>query len=83
MEREIAESHVTDQDRYLRLLDYKRVVLAAHYSREGHDDWAQALYSQAMARLGSKWLTRAVVPMLYGRIKRGKRGSGQIARIII
>lgn len=83
VEREIAESHVTDQDRYLRLLDYKRVVLAAHYSREGHDGWAQALYSQAMTRLGSKWLTRTVVPMLYGRIKRGKRGSGQIARIII
>lgn len=83
VEQEIAESHVPDRNRYLRLLDYKRVVLAAHYSREGHNDWAQTLYNQAMARLDSKWLTRAVVPMLYRRIKRGKRGSGQIARIII
>ncbi len=83
VEQEIAKSDLRQRERYLRLLDYKRVVLAAHYSREGHDDWAQELYQAAYKRMSRRWLARIATPLLYRRIKSGKRGAGQIARIVI
>jgi len=79
-----------EKRRYVRLLDYRRLVLAAQYRREGCRDLAQPLATQALNALrdsyggGLVW-RMCVGPMarlLYRRIARGKRGAARIARLI-
>lgn len=79
---EMANIHALQ--RYLNLIDYRRVALAAFYARETHSTLGRELYSQAYARLSAtsmwgKWL----IPILYRRIVAGKRGSSRIAGILL
>lgn len=84
MQSELEESDIKGRNRYLRLLDYRRIVLAAHYSAEGHPELAKPLYIAAAQRLtAQRPLLAAAIPWLYHRIRRGKRGSARIARILI
>lgn len=74
--------------RYCRLVDYRRLVLAAQYEREGHGELAEPLARRAVEALGNsyhhslRWrcLVCPVVRWLYRRIVAGKRGSARIAR---
>lgn len=76
--------------RFLRLLEYRRLVLAAQYEREGHPESAKPLCQQAYQRLqasyrGSRrwrWLVGPVTRRLFARIAAGKRGSARIARLL-
>lgn len=73
-----------ERARYLRLLDYRRVVLAAHYSAEGHPELGRELYTQAYGRLrAQKPMLGLIVPWLYQRVRSGRRGSARLARILI
>ena len=79
-----------EQMRYSRQLHYRRLVLAAHYEREGCADLANPLVHQAMTALGHsygdnyKWrcFLAPVSRWLYRRIVAGKRGSARIAQRI-
>lgn len=75
-EQTIQASALKRKAHYLRLLNYRRLVLAAHYQREGCPALATPLRQQALAALHS----RVVAPWLYRRIVAGRRGSGRIAR---
>ena len=74
--------------RFLRLLEYRRLVLAAQYQREGHPELAKPLCREAYQKLqasydGSRrwrWLVAPVTRRLFARIAAGKRGSARIAR---
>ena len=74
--------------RFLRLLDYRRLVLAAQYEREGHPESAKPLCQEAYQALGKsyqnsrrwRWLVGPVTRRLFARIASGKRGSARIAR---
>ncbi len=81
--RDIAAAPLHDVRRYLRLVDYRRLVLAATYEREGHADLAASLKTEAMKRLGTALRLRLTMPWLYRRIVAGRRGSARLARLLI
>lgn len=74
--------------RFTRLLEYRRLVLAAQYEREGFPELAKPLCQQAYQALRSsyrnnrrwRWLVGPVTRRLFARIAAGKRGSARIAR---
>ena len=76
--------------RYERLLEYRRLVLAAQYEREGCNDLSKPLCRQAYQALREtygnnrrwRWLVGPVTKRLFARIAAGKRGSARIARIL-
>lgn len=78
------------KQRFERLLEYRRLVLAAQYEREGCPDLAKPLCQEAYRTLqesyqGSKRWKRLVGPVtrrLFARIVAGKRGSARIARLL-
>ena len=90
VETEIRCAPLKNRERYLRLLDYRRLVLAAHYHREGHPQLAKPLCREAYASLSRsygnsfKWrhFVAPVTRWLFARIAAGKRGSAQIARVL-
>ena len=88
VQNEVRCSALRNKTRYYRLLDYRRLVLAAHYQREGHADLAKPLAQKAYASLRNsyddnlwwRWLVAPVTRWLFRRIVDGKRGSARIAR---
>lgn len=76
--------------RFERLLEYRRMVLAAQYEREGQPKLSKPLCQQAYKALGEsygksrrwKWIVAPVTRKLFARIAAGKRGSARIARLL-
>ena len=76
--------------RFERLLEYRRMVLAAQYQREGCQELAKPLCQQAYSALrdtygNNRYWRRIVAPVtrrLFARIAAGKRGSARIARLL-
>ena len=76
--------------RFERLLEYRRMVLAAQYEREGHPELAKPLCQQAYKALAEsyghnrrwRWIVAPVTRRLFARIAAGKRGSARIARLL-
>ena len=76
--------------RFERLLEYRRLVLAAQYEREGCPDLAKPLCQEAYQALREsyrnnrrwRWLVAPVTRRLFARIAAGKRGSARIARLL-
>lgn len=76
--------------RFERLLEYRRMVLAAQYQREGHAELAKPLCQQAYRALKDsyhnnrqwRWLVGPITRRLFARIAAGKRGSARIARLL-
>ena len=80
---DIKNSSLLNKQRYYDLLYYRLLVLAAHYHREGHPELAKPTAQKAYSVLNRKWIYRKVMPRLFKRIVRGKRGSARIAHWII
>ena len=88
---EVRCSSLKNRRRYLRLLDYRRLVLAAQYQLEGRPDLAKPLCKSAYRSLRDsydnncqwRWVVGPVLKRLFARIVAGQRGSAQIARRII
>ena len=78
------------KQRFERLLEYRRLVLAAQYQREGYPDLAKPLCHKAYQALGHsyhenrrwRWLVAPMTRRLFARIAAGKRGSARIARYL-
>ncbi len=83
LDTEIESSFLENKRRYHRLLDYRRIVLAAQYRREGHDELAQLLYREAFDRLKKSALLRFSMPLLYKWLVAGRRGASSVARLLI
>ena len=74
--------------RFVRLLEYRRLVLAAQYQHEGYPDLAKPLCQEAYQALRDsyhnnrcwRWFVSPVTRRLFARIATGKRGSARIAR---
>lgn len=87
VEQNINHINLHNKARYLRLLEYKRLVLAAQYQREGVQQLALNLRNSAMTKLkesygnSMKWnlFISPIVRWLYNRIAHGKRGAARIA----
>ena len=80
----------THKIRFERLLEYRRMVLAAQYEREGHPESAKPLCQEAYKALREsygnsrkwRWWVAPVTRRLFARIAAGKRGSARIARLL-
>lgn len=83
LDSEIESSSLSNKRRYHRLLDYRRVVLAAQYRREGHDELANPLYRMAYGRLKKNFKLRCFIPLLYRWLVAGRRGASSVARLLI
>ena len=78
------------KQRFERLLEYRRLVLAAQYEREGCPDLAKPLCQEAYRTLqdsysdSRRWreFVGPVTRRLFARIATGKRGSARIARLL-
>lgn len=76
--------------RYERLLEYRRMVLAAQYEQEGHRDLSVPLCREAHKALREsygnnwrwRWIVDPVTRRLFARVATGKRGSARIARLL-
>lgn len=76
--------------RFERLLEYRRLVLAAQYEREGFPDLAKPLCQEAYLALRDsfhdnrrwRWFVAPMTRRLFARIASGKRGSARIARLL-
>jgi glycosyltransferase involved in cell wall biosynthesis len=74
--------------RFERLLEYRRLVLAAQYQREDCPELAKPLCREAYQKLQEsyrnnylwRWFVAPVTRRLFARIAAGKRGSARIAR---
>lgn len=92
MRNEIMSSNLKPKykQRFMRLMEYRRMVLAAQYQREGHADLAKPLCQHAYQALREsygnnrrwRWLVAPVTRRLFARIAAGKRGSARIARLL-
>lgn len=87
-EVEVITSARHDKLRLQRLLEFKRIILAAQYQREGEHARSVKLCNRAFNRLrrsydaGLKWklLVAPVVKRLFARTVKGGRGAATIAR---
>ena len=92
MKTEIRCAQLKDKyrQRYERLLEYRRLVLAAQYEREGCPELSKPLCRQAYQALREtyhnnrrwRWLVAPITRRLFARIATGKRGSARIARVL-
>lgn len=80
IENILRNSELPRRRHYLNLLDYRRAVLAAQYSKEGNKELAETLLESTLHKSStlSGWQKR-LVRMLYKYTARGHRGAGRIA----
>lgn len=83
VEADIARSGHPDSRRLLRLVDFRRLTLAAQYQREGQSQLAGPLLSRALGGIGPSAPLRATLLWLYRRIAAGRRGSARIAHLLL
>lgn len=84
----VQRASLPHKERYGRLLDYRRLVLAAQYQREEHPELAQPLMQRAFGALRDsygdsrrwRYWVRPMTRWFMSRIVDGKRGSARIAR---
>lgn len=81
-ESDIANSDIAEKDRLIYLLNYRRVVLAAHYRREKCFDLADALYRNTLERYRHDFCRRAMLAVAYRYISAGGRGFGRLISTI-
>lgn len=81
-ESDIVNSDIAEKDRLIYLLNYRRVVLAAHYRREKCFDLADALYRNTLERYRHNFCRRAMLAVAYRYISAGGRGFGRLISAI-
>lgn len=72
-----------DRERLRRVIVYRRVILAAHYSREGRTDLAHALLNEALASPLLSGVQRLALRWAYLHTARGHRGAYLILRPLL
>lgn len=73
IESSIRESNRPDRQRLLNIVSYRRAILAAHYSKEGHAELALPLYHQSVEEMRSS--KRPFIRFAYEWTRRGLRGA--------
>lgn len=81
---QVANSNHPEKERMLHLIDFRRIVLAAHYAKEGKIEAARELYAPAYRRLAAgSPLRRLILPLLYHITSKGLRGASRLAKCLI
>lgn len=76
IDKTIEKSGREDKDRLHNIITYRRAILAADYSKEGHPEHAQPLYEQALREIPKE--KRPFIRFAYHWTKRGLRGAFSI-----
>ncbi len=79
----IENSQRKDKISLHRLIDYRRVVLAAHYSKEGNHNVAKSLYSSTIEKNRNDWRMRLLMPIVFHYVRLGGRGAASIINYLI
>lgn len=87
VQNEVTQSSIGNKHRYQRLLEYKRLVLAAQYKLEGEKSLSDNLRHHAMQQLAAtydnslkwKYVISPIVRWLFNRVSSGKRGAARVA----
>lgn len=69
--------------RLLRLLEFRRIALAAEYRRENRNDLAQPLYRDTMSRCLHHVVMSWLYPLCYRYIARGGRGISHLVKFLV
>ena len=69
--------------RLLRLLEFRRIALAAEYRRENRNDLAQPLYRDTMSRCRHHVVMSWLYPLCYRYIAGGGRGISHIVKHLV
>lgn len=77
IEKSIKESGRPDMERLLNIVDYRRVILAASYAKEGREDLALPLYRDTVDSVSPR--CRRICRFSYHWTKSGLRGAFSIA----
>ena len=83
VERLLGEVTLDRRDHYLRLVAYRRMILAAHYAREGRGDLALSLLKEALANPALTRMQRMFFRILYRYTAAGGRGAGRVAVLLV
>lgn len=75
-EKALASSDYPAKDRLAAMMQYRRIMLAAHFAREGREDIALPLRDRVLSALHGR--RRILMVLAYGYIKRGGRGFDRI-----
>lgn len=73
IDESIRKSGRNDEKRLHNIITYRRAILAAHYSKEGHPELAKPLYEQALSEVPKK--KRPLIRFAYHWTKNGFRGA--------
>lgn len=74
----IENSNRVDKKTLHRLIDYRRIVLAAHYLKEGRKDLANELYHSTICSIKNDKTMRILMPLVYRYVSLGGRGAATI-----
>jgi Glycosyltransferases involved in cell wall biogenesis len=74
-----ASSH-PDRERYMRIVDYRRIILAAHYAKEGSLELARNLKRDTLRRCRMSALQKLLLRFVYAYTRRGGRGAWMFSR---
>ncbi len=76
IDESIRQSQRKDQGRLHNIITYRRAILAAHYSKEGHPELARPLYDQALKGIQKE--KRPLIRFAYHWTRLGMRGAFSI-----
>ena len=77
-EKVIINSSNANKKSLLRLIDYRRIILAAHYKKEGHTELARTLYSDVLQSCKADLRMRLLMPIVYHYVSLGGRGAATL-----
>lgn len=75
MEKECSSLPSPRKERLLRLLLYRRVILAAHYAREGRDDLGRRLLDESLRLYNPSPWRKALLKSIYHYTRLGGRAA--------
>ena len=75
MERNFRNSRHRNREKWIRVLDYKRAILAAHYKKEKSDESAEKLLRKALSNPDLNALQRAYLKFAFRFTALGGRGA--------
>ena len=78
-EDDIRRSRLPEKQFYLNLLDYRRIILAAHYRHEKKREMAEELLYDTLGKFNGSRLQRLVLYACYRYTARGGRGAYLLA----
>ena len=79
----LARSEEPDKERLLKLLEYRRVALAANYRREGSKSLAAGLWSAAYSRVRHDLVLRWLYALAYMYVSAGGVGFSHIVKRLV